>query len=81
MHLCVLQDTAGTYYPADTEHIQNFAYLIVDPVKRNAIVLYHKFGAAAFQWEKCLVCCIIFLLNKQVFMSALVAYTTASLSC
>ncbi|KAK3582105.1 hypothetical protein CHS0354_009162 [Potamilus streckersoni] len=30
------------YYPAEHEHEQNFSYLIVDPMKRHVIVLYHK---------------------------------------
>ncbi|XP_033638005.1 cilia- and flagella-associated protein 300-like isoform X1 [Asterias rubens] len=36
------------YYPCDKEHEQNFAYLIVDPIKRHVAVLYHQFGGGVF---------------------------------
>ncbi|KAL4220127.1 hypothetical protein ACF0H5_020538 [Mactra antiquata] len=35
-------------YPASTSHEQTFSYLIVDPIKRHVIVLYHKFGGGIF---------------------------------
>ncbi|XP_039600271.1 cilia- and flagella-associated protein 300 [Polypterus senegalus] len=31
-------------YPADNDHHQNFAYLVLDPVKRHVYVLHHSFG-------------------------------------
>ena len=43
-----LQDETGVYYPSDTAHEQNFAYLIVDSLKRHVTVLYHKFGGGCF---------------------------------
>ena len=43
------QDKDGeTFYPSNREHIQDFTYLIVDPLKRHVIVLHHTFGAALF---------------------------------
>lgn len=36
-------------YPADTEHEQNFAYLIVDPLKRHVIVFSHSYGTGVFE--------------------------------
>ena len=41
-------DDNGVVYPADKDHEQNFAYLIIDPLKRHVNVLYHKFGASTF---------------------------------
>ena len=39
-----LQDKDGAMiYPADEPHEQTFAYLFVDPFKKNIIVLYHHF--------------------------------------
>ncbi|ELT98022.1 hypothetical protein CAPTEDRAFT_204568 [Capitella teleta] len=39
-------DATGVIYPSDSDHLQNFAYLIVHPLKRNVYVLYHSFGAS-----------------------------------
>lgn len=36
-------------YPADREHDQNFAYLIVDPFKRHVTVFYHNYGTGVFE--------------------------------
>ncbi|KAK2175966.1 hypothetical protein NP493_692g02008 [Ridgeia piscesae] len=36
------------YYPDTLEHEQNFAYLIIDPLRRHVNVLYHKFGTSSF---------------------------------
>ena len=33
------------FYPAERSHEQNFAYLIIDALKRHVTVLYHKFGS------------------------------------
>ena len=44
----LLQDENGAYYPATESHEQNFAYLIIDPLKRHINVLYHKFGSPVF---------------------------------
>ncbi|XP_070538186.1 cilia- and flagella-associated protein 300-like [Ptychodera flava] len=39
------QDKDGySIYPADKEHIQTFAYAVVDPLKRQVAILYHKYG-------------------------------------
>ncbi|XP_022098020.1 uncharacterized protein C11orf70 homolog isoform X2 [Acanthaster planci] len=40
--------TGYQYYPCDKDHSQTFAYLIIDPLKRQAAVLYHKFGGGVF---------------------------------
>ncbi|KAG5844317.1 cilia- and flagella-associated protein 300 isoform X1 [Anguilla anguilla] len=37
-------DDSGLCYPSETEDDQTFAYLIVDPFKRNVNVLYHSYG-------------------------------------
>ncbi|XP_074657636.1 cilia- and flagella-associated protein 300-like [Tubulanus polymorphus] len=36
-------ESGDMMYPADEQHDQNFAYLIIDPYKRHVAVLYHKF--------------------------------------
>ena len=38
----------GQYYPSAKDHIQDFTYLIVDPLKRHVKVLYHSFGVSVF---------------------------------
>jgi len=48
----LFQDKDGdAFYPSVKEHIQNFAYLVVDPFKRHAIVLFHQFGGSVFFWS------------------------------
>uniref|UniRef100_UPI00358E92BE cilia- and flagella-associated protein 300-like isoform X2 n=1 Tax=Myxine glutinosa TaxID=7769 RepID=UPI00358E92BE len=37
-------DKHGSCYPSPREHEQNFAYLILDPSKHQATVLYHCYG-------------------------------------
>ncbi|XP_059171136.1 cilia- and flagella-associated protein 300-like [Physella acuta] len=37
-------DKGGSYFPSSRRHRQNFAYLIVDPLKRTVICLSHTFG-------------------------------------
>ncbi|XP_013418162.1 uncharacterized protein C11orf70 homolog [Lingula anatina] len=48
----VLQVTAsndsGMHYPCDSEHVQTFAYLIIDPIKRHVTTFYHRFGGGVF---------------------------------
>nr|XP_020651668.1 uncharacterized protein C11orf70 homolog [Pogona vitticeps] len=41
-------DANGLCYPSSNSHEQNFAYLIVNPLKRHVYVLYHSFGGAFF---------------------------------
>ncbi|XP_034971797.2 cilia- and flagella-associated protein 300 [Zootoca vivipara] len=41
-------DAHGLCYPSSNIHEQNFAYLIVNPLKRHIYVLYHSFGEACF---------------------------------
>ncbi|XP_053109194.1 cilia- and flagella-associated protein 300 isoform X2 [Hemicordylus capensis] len=41
-------DPNGLCYPSSNGHEQNFAYLIVNPLKRYIYVLYHSFGGALF---------------------------------
>uniref|UniRef100_UPI00398E5F6D cilia- and flagella-associated protein 300-like isoform X2 n=1 Tax=Pristiophorus japonicus TaxID=55135 RepID=UPI00398E5F6D len=41
-------DDYGTCFPSTQKHEQNFAYLIVDPLKRHVHVLYHCFGGGLF---------------------------------
>ncbi|XP_071989069.1 cilia- and flagella-associated protein 300 [Engystomops pustulosus] len=41
-------DENGLCYPSPKSHEQTFAYLIVDPLKRHVIVLYHCFGGGIF---------------------------------
>ncbi|XP_063813083.1 cilia- and flagella-associated protein 300 [Pseudophryne corroboree] len=41
-------DETGLCYPSVTPHGQTFSYLIVDPLKRHATVLYHCFGGGIF---------------------------------
>ncbi|XP_052784658.1 cilia- and flagella-associated protein 300-like [Mya arenaria] len=36
------------FYPSSKSHIQNFSYLVVDPLKRHVIVLSHQFGGGIF---------------------------------
>ncbi|XP_052218948.1 cilia- and flagella-associated protein 300-like isoform X1 [Dreissena polymorpha] len=36
------------FYPSSKRHEQTFSYLIVDPLKRHVIVLYHQFGGGVF---------------------------------
>ncbi|XP_063430216.1 cilia- and flagella-associated protein 300-like isoform X1 [Mytilus trossulus] len=36
-------------YPADTDHEQSFAYLVVDPFKRHISVFYHSYGNGVFE--------------------------------
>ena len=45
----VFQSDDFLIYPADTEHEQNFAYLIVDPLKRHVIVFSHSYGTGVFE--------------------------------
>ena len=50
-HMCwllALQVDDNLVYPSDTLHEQNFAYVIVDPLKRLVSVLSHQFGASYF---------------------------------
>ncbi|BET03062.1 chromosome 11 open reading frame 70 [Nesidiocoris tenuis] len=35
--------------PSDPDHVQDFLYLIIDPVKRQVAALYHKFGPYALE--------------------------------
>jgi len=43
------KDASGeTFYPSDRDHLQDFAYLVIDPLKRHVAVLYHKFGCSSF---------------------------------
>lgn len=44
----LFQDASGTYYPSEKPHPQTFSYLIVDPLKRQVSVLYHRFGSISF---------------------------------
>ncbi|KAJ8275851.1 hypothetical protein COCON_G00076030 [Conger conger] len=37
-------DDSGLCYPSEKDDEQTFAYLIVDPYKRNVYVLYHSYG-------------------------------------
>ncbi|XP_056417520.1 cilia- and flagella-associated protein 300 [Hyla sarda] len=41
-------DENGLCYPSPRPHEQTFAYLIVDPLKRHVVVLYHCFGGGIF---------------------------------
>ncbi|XP_048839607.1 cilia- and flagella-associated protein 300 [Brienomyrus brachyistius] len=41
-------DHFGLCYPSRSGEEQNFAYLIVDPLKRHVHVLYHSFGVGLF---------------------------------
>ncbi|KAJ8342780.1 hypothetical protein SKAU_G00327080 [Synaphobranchus kaupii] len=41
-------DDSGLCYPSEKEVEQTFAYLIVDPFKRNVYVLYHSYGVGVF---------------------------------
>ncbi|XP_042316648.1 cilia- and flagella-associated protein 300 [Sceloporus undulatus] len=41
-------DANGLCYPSSNRHEQNFAYFIVNPLKRHIYVLYHSFGEALF---------------------------------
>ncbi|CAD5116654.1 DgyrCDS5522 [Dimorphilus gyrociliatus] len=36
------------YFPSTKNHMQDFAYLIIDPLKRHVNVIQHVFGASAF---------------------------------
>lgn len=41
----LLQDDHDvTIYPAINEHVQNFAYIAVEPYKRQLTLLYHSWG-------------------------------------
>ncbi|KAF7232080.1 hypothetical protein EG68_05540 [Paragonimus skrjabini miyazakii] len=42
------EDESGAVFPSDVEHVNTFAYVIVDPFKRNAILLHHVFGCGEF---------------------------------
>ncbi|WAR28838.1 CF300-like protein [Mya arenaria] len=56
--ICQYEDTLEPYlnldkdddvfYPSSKSHIQNFSYLVVDPLKRHVIVLSHQFGGGIF---------------------------------
>ncbi|CAH8448562.1 unnamed protein product [Heterobilharzia americana] len=37
-------DGENMVFPSNEEHVNTFAYGIVDPLKRNLIILYHTFG-------------------------------------
>nr|CAH8829372.1 unnamed protein product [Trichobilharzia regenti] len=37
-------DGQNLVFPSDKEHLNTFAYAIVDPLKRNLILFYHTFG-------------------------------------
>jgi len=41
-------DETGMFYPSSVRNEQNFSYLIIDPLKRHVIVLYHTVGAVTF---------------------------------
>ncbi|XP_069615291.1 cilia- and flagella-associated protein 300 isoform X1 [Ranitomeya imitator] len=41
-------DENGLCYPSARPHEQTFAYVIVDPLKRHVVVLYHCFGGGIF---------------------------------
>jgi len=42
-------DSSGPYFPSDRDHLQDFAYFIVDPLKRHVTVIYHRYGASIFE--------------------------------
>ncbi|KAF6774131.1 hypothetical protein AHF37_05517 [Paragonimus kellicotti] len=42
------EDENGVIFPSDVEHVNTFAYVIVDPFKRNVILLHHVFGCGEF---------------------------------
>ncbi|KAF8560909.1 hypothetical protein P879_05872 [Paragonimus westermani] len=42
------EDENGAVFPSNIEHVNTFAYVIVDPYKRNVILLHHVFGCGEF---------------------------------
>ncbi|KAH8852963.1 Cilia- and flagella-associated protein [Schistosoma japonicum] len=44
----VFDDQNNMVFPSNEEHINTFAYAIVDPFKRNMIIFYHIFGCGEF---------------------------------
>ncbi|XP_061194760.1 cilia- and flagella-associated protein 300-like [Saccostrea echinata] len=45
----IAKDGEEMFYPAKVDHENTFSYLVVDPIKRTAAVLYHNFGASEFE--------------------------------
>ncbi|KAG5448705.1 Cilia- and flagella-associated protein 300 [Clonorchis sinensis] len=43
-----LEDDTGVVFPSTVRHPNTFFYAIVDPFKRNVILLYHVFGCGEF---------------------------------
>ncbi|TGZ59440.1 hypothetical protein CRM22_009063 [Opisthorchis felineus] len=43
-----LEDDTGVVFPSAVRHPNTFFYAIVDPFKRNVILLYHVFGCGEF---------------------------------
>ncbi|XP_067943837.1 cilia- and flagella-associated protein 300-like isoform X3 [Watersipora subatra] len=39
-----LDSEQEVFFPDDKDHLNSFAYLVIDPVKRNVILLHHKFS-------------------------------------
>lgn len=46
--IAALDKDGERFYPDRRSHEQTFSYLIVDPLKRHATVLYHVFGGGVF---------------------------------
>ncbi|KAA3681003.1 uncharacterized protein DEA37_0005038, partial [Paragonimus westermani] len=42
------EDENGAVFPSNIDHVNTFAYVIVDPFKRNVILLHHVFGCGEF---------------------------------
>lgn len=42
------QDDEFLYYPDDKEHLNSFAYVLVDPVRRHVTVFSHRFAGGVF---------------------------------
>lgn len=40
----VIGGRKSSIFPVDADHIQNFVYLLIDPVARHVIVFAHEFG-------------------------------------
>ncbi|CAH8452432.1 unnamed protein product [Schistosoma margrebowiei] len=44
----VYDEQSNMVFPSNKEHLNTFAYAIVDPFKRNVIIFYHVFGCGEF---------------------------------
>ncbi len=48
LHFNLKDEKNAKIYPSNTVLEQDFCYLVVDPIKRHVIVLYHRYDGPLF---------------------------------